>query len=97
MRAIEAVKSGKMGCNRAALEYGVPHTTLKDRLSGRVVHGSNIGSPPYLTKEEEKELVDLIKCSKLGCGKTRREVLEMVKVAVAKKGRKLDGDISPGW
>ena len=51
-----------------------------------------------MTKEEEKELVDFsIKCSKLGCGKTRREVLEMVKVAVAKKGRKLDGDISPGW
>ena len=79
VRAMEAIKSGKMGCNRAALdsklEYGVPRTTLKDRLSGRVVHGSNIGSPPYLTKEEEKELVDfLIKCSKLGCGKTRREV-----------------------
>lgn len=37
--AIEAVKDGKFGINRAAKEHGVPRTTLKDRLSGRVEHG----------------------------------------------------------
>ena len=51
LRAIEAVKKGEMGQNKAALEYGVPRTTLKDRHSGRVVHGTNIGPKPYLTNE----------------------------------------------
>ena len=40
MGAMEADKNGEMGCNRAALEYSDPHMTLKDCLSGRVVHGT---------------------------------------------------------
>ena len=36
VRAIGAIKDGKMGVNHAAKEHGVPRTTLKDRLSGRV-------------------------------------------------------------
>ena len=38
---MEAVKSGEMGVNRAALKHGIPKTTLKDRISGRVKHGKN--------------------------------------------------------
>ena len=38
VRAIEAVKDGKMGVNHVAKEHGVSRTTLKDRLSGRVEH-----------------------------------------------------------
>ena len=30
--AMDAVYSGALGINRAALEYGVPPTTLKDRI-----------------------------------------------------------------
>ena len=55
---MEAVKSGKVGTNRAAREFDVPATTLKDRLSGRVKHGSKPGPAPYLTKEEERELAE---------------------------------------
>jgi len=36
---MEAVKSGKLRVNQAAKEFGVPTTTLKDRISGRVKHG----------------------------------------------------------
>jgi len=36
VKAMEAVKHGKMGLKRAAKEYTVPKTTLKDRLSGKV-------------------------------------------------------------
>lgn len=46
--AIAAVTSGKMGVNRAADQYCVPRTTLKDRLSGRVAEGANPGPTPYL-------------------------------------------------
>lgn len=56
--AMNVVACGNMGINRAALEFGVPQTTLKDRVSGIVVHGTNIGPKPYLCYEEEKELVD---------------------------------------
>lgn len=38
---ISSVTSGKMEINQAADQYGVPRTTLKDRLSGRVVQGAN--------------------------------------------------------
>ena len=40
-----------MGVIQAALSYGVPRTTLKDRVAGRVLHGSNFGPQPYLTTE----------------------------------------------
>ena len=80
---LKAVKEGRMGVNRAALSYGVPLTTLKDRVAGRVLHGSNFGPQPYLTTEEEKELVDFFITSyKMGYGKTRRQVLKIVETAV---------------
>ena len=86
------------GVNRAALEHSVPRTTLKDRLSGRIIHGSNIGPKPYLTQDEEKELAKfLINCFKMGYGKTRGEVLKIVEAVVKKKGRKHEGPISQGW
>ncbi len=34
IEAMKAVNEAGMGVNRAALEYGVPRTTLKDRISG---------------------------------------------------------------
>ena len=49
--ALKAVQDGAMGCNRAAVEYGVPKTTLKDRVSSRVIHGRKSGRAPYLTHE----------------------------------------------
>ena len=58
-RAIEAVKKGEKGVNRAALECGVPRTTLKGRVSRRVKHGTNPGPVSYLTTEEEKERIFL--------------------------------------
>ena len=43
--AIKAFSEG-LGQNRAALEYGVPATTLKDRISGKVSHGCKAGKAP---------------------------------------------------
>ncbi len=98
LRAIEAVQKGEMGVNRAALECGVPRTTLKDRLSGRVQHGTKPGPVSYLTQEEEKELVDfLVNCSSMGFGKTRGEVFQIVKAICERKGVKEAGHISDGW
>ena len=84
--AIEAVKGG-MGVNRAAKEFGVPTTMLRDRLSGRVTHGTNPGPKPYLSSQEEGELTEyLASTSKAGYGKTRRQVMNIVQ-HVRKKAR----------
>jgi len=42
--------------NQAAREHGIPPTTLKDRISGRVLHGTKPGPRPYLSDTEEAEL-----------------------------------------
>ena len=69
-RAMKEVKEGEMGVNRAGNDYEVPQMTLKDWIAGRVILGTNIGCKPYLSVDEEKELVNfLVTCSKLGYGK----------------------------
>ena len=69
-RAMDVVFTGTMGINRAALEYGIPSTTLKDWVAGRVVHGTKIAEKLYLTYQEEQELVSfLLNCAKMGYGK----------------------------
>ena len=58
--AMETVKNGAMGLNRAAIEFGIPKTTLKDRISGKVIHGTKSGRVPYLAHAEEEELYDWV-------------------------------------
>ena len=71
---IQTVNSGDIGPNLATRMFDVPATTLKDRLSGRVKHGSKPGPASYLTEEEEYELVDfLIQVAQLGYGKQNRK------------------------
>ena len=69
--AIKAVMNQSVdSINAAARDHGVPPTTLKNRLSGRVVDGTNPGPVPYLSKEEEKDLEEyLIEANKIGYGK----------------------------
>ena len=48
-------------------ENSVLASMLKDRLSGRVKHGTNPGAVPYLTSDEEDELATfLIQVSEIG-------------------------------
>jgi len=41
-------------------QQSVLHSTLKDKVSGQVVHGTKPGPKPYLTATEEKELAGLV-------------------------------------
>jgi len=64
----------------------LPPTTLKDRISWRVMHGTKPDPPGFQTPEEDQELGDfLVECCKMGNGKMKREVLECVKRVVEKK------------
>ena len=79
-KAIEAVKSRKSGVNRAARDDGIPATTLKDRLSGRVKENCHFGQSRYLNDTEENELSTFVKnCASIGYGKTKKEVMRIVK------------------
>ena len=94
---MEAVKSGKSGINRAAIDHGIPPTTLKDRLSGRV-QSSTPGPVRYLSNDEEKELGTFIKdCASIGYGKTRKEVISIVESQATHKGVLRKDRISHGW
>ena len=46
---MSSMTKGQMSANKAANLFGVPRSMLKDRLSGRVVHGTKPGPKPYLT------------------------------------------------
>ena len=78
--AMESVEKGLSGVNQAALQHGVPKTTLKNRLSGRVAHGIKPEPRPYLDKSEEKELSDFLqRCSSMDLGK-HGDILKLMQV-----------------
>ena len=94
--AVEAVRSGEMGVRRAHQEFGVPKSTLHDRISGRVQEGAVSGPQAYLTKEEEDELVHfLVECAQFGFPRTRKQVIS---IAQAVASQRHDGvEVSSGW
>ena len=99
-KALDAVASGKMGVNRAAIEFNVPCTSLKDGVAGRVPDDCNMGPKRYLTYEEVSELVEfIIKCLKMRYGKTRQDVMKLVESCLAKKKdlKRKSNKISNGW
>ena len=67
--AIAAVQSNKCTVREASEIYQmqVPKSTLYDRISSKVIHGSHSGPECYLTDTEENNLVNfLYKCSSIG-------------------------------
>ena len=78
-KAYAAVKEDHLPVQRAANLYGVPITTLKDRVSGRVslsTHGA--GAAPLLSRSQEKELVDHLKAqAAVGYGYQRKQVVAL--------------------
>ena len=97
---MKSVLDDGISANKVAVLHGVPHSTLKDRLSRHVIHGQNPGPQPYLNPEEEKELAGhLIAASDIGYGKTRRDVLGVVKRCVEQKENMSlrSPTISHGW
>ena len=65
--ALNEVKQGKYSTNKIVQMYGVPCSTLKDRVTGKVKHGTNPVPRPYLSKEKEQKLVNhIVYAAKLG-------------------------------
>ena len=84
--ACEAVKAEGYTYRRAELEFGVPNSTIRDRISGKTSPGATSGPEWYLTDTEEQELVHFIKeCAKVGYAKTRKQIITIVELALKEK------------
>ena len=67
------------------------------QLTRRVKHGKRSGPEPYLTPQEEEELAAFLKkSSKMGYGKTKKEVFSIVQRTLMKK-RSLEHFNGEGW
>ena len=59
-KAVEYVQEGGGGLRKAARLYGVPHETLRRRVSGQVEEGCRPGPCTILTKSEELRLAKYV-------------------------------------
>ena len=95
-KQIDACTREGIAIREAAIRFGVPKSTLGDRISGRVLVGSTSGPKPYLNIEEEGELVRfLLRCSAIGYPKSRQEVLAIVTRMLERKG--IGACVTSGW
>ena len=95
-KALDAVSRREMSIREASERFNVPRSTLGDRASGRVQHGSTSGPNRYLTSGEERELASfVIRCASIGFPKTRHEVISLVQSIVDSKH--IDTVVSSGW
>lgn len=75
-QAIEDVKMDKLSLREAAKVYGVPSSTLSDRVSRR---GERLGRPTVLSEEEEELLVErIVIMGEWGYPITKKELCLMI-------------------
>ncbi|MCG8621544.1 MAG: hypothetical protein MJE68_06030 [Proteobacteria bacterium] len=97
-KAVSAVTRGKgsISVREAALKFGIPKSTLGDRVSGRVLSGATSGPATYLNSSEEEELVRfLLGCAEIGYPKSRKQILALVRRLLVKKG--ITAPVTSGW
>ncbi len=85
-QALEAIRDQKMNIKRAAITFGVPRTTLHDRLREKVT--GDLGRPTVLCKEEESILVErLVLLGQWGFPLTKMDLRLLVKNYLDERGR----------
>lgn len=95
-KAYKAVVDDKMSIRRAAEAFGVPKSTLQDRITGKVQFGTLSGHNRYLSDIEEIELVSfLMGCASIGYPKTVKQILSIVQNVVNQKGK--CSVVTVGW
>ena len=58
IKALNEIENEHISLNGAARKYNLPRSTLFDKLKGRTPRERNIGHKPYLTNEEENDLIE---------------------------------------
>ena len=88
--ALQMVRNGTMTQRQAALSYGVPRTTLMDKLHGRTPETCRPGPPPAISEADERKLANHIKeMARAGFPYTRKALLEEVKSLLDEDGREV--------
>lgn len=83
--AVQAVKEGRLSVRAAAEQYGIPKSTLQDRVND--THGKTHGRPTVLSAEEEDYIVNMLKqCGDWGFPLTQVDLQMFVKHYLDKKG-----------
>ena len=84
--ANDDVLNNQLKLTEVTARHGVPHSALKDRLSGRVIHRTMPGPKLYLTLTKKEELTGhSIDAANMGFGKTWRDVSSIVERYVEQK------------
>ena len=95
------VKSGALSQRKASAHYGIPLTTLNDKLNNRSAIGTPPGPATILTTDEEDHLASwVINMSRVGYGLTREEICQSVQKIMQQDGRQnpfRDGKPSKDW
>ena len=74
-KAEQAVENGA-SIRNAVASFGVPRSTIGDRISGKHDIDTEHGRPPLIPREVENKIVDAIKMAATrGIGLTRKQVL----------------------
>ena len=89
--ALSGIQEGRLSVRRAAEAYGIPKSTLSDRLTGRVNSSSHSGPSRYLSDEE----AELAGAASMGYAKTKKDVFAIVNQIVESKG--ITTSVSNGW
>ena len=86
LKALKAVKDKRMSLRDAQKEYGVPKTTLIDRLAGR--RGDKLGRSTVLSKEEVEFLVErILVMGEWGFPLAKRDLTQIVEDYLDRQGR----------
>ncbi len=97
-KALQAYTAGEMTLREASMQFGVPKSTLHDRVSGRVQTGAPPGAPKYPDDEEEEELVRWMEgWAQIGYAKNVKEIRAVVGAIVAVKHNLDCAVVSHGW
>lgn len=89
-RALIEVKSGRCTVRQAAKEFGVPKSSLGDRVSGRVTPGSRSGPAQLITSADEQLLVEFsLYMSKHGFPLTKQQVVSFASSIYKRQHRRV--------
>lgn len=90
MAAYKAVKDSSISVNAAAKQYGVPLTTLRDRVDGRIgMEATRPGPPLLMGKDDEAEIVHFLHTmARYGYRYTRQELADIATDQAVSKGKK---------
>lgn len=89
-RALIKVKSGRCTVRQAAKDFGVPKSSLGDRVSGRVTPGSRSGPAQLITSADEEQLVEFsLYMSKHGFPLTKQQLVSFASSIYKRQHRRV--------